>query len=202
MTTNTVRAVLFGMAILSIIATVSCGSTDEQVELAGSCVQDANGDGFLTLEEYRVGLDCAVDDFAWPEGMKPDAATLDWMILEFSNQGPVGLQRGMEYVNVGGINECAWNKTWLEARERGVTATETSALDYMTNVVPHFGTVIPNFPDDAADRSVVIHQEETAAKASLGDPSLVQQNLTYGCVTLDWLPGAREEQSLNGGTPP
>lgn len=147
---------------------------------ASSCLPD--GDEDLKVDELRETLPCVVSLFQWPANMEPDDAMLERSIQKAPDGGEARYERGYEFGVVSGLNTCAWYITLIDARQAGDAELEDEALAYMTNIIPNYSTLIPGFSETALDPSVIQWQEDVAEKASLGDPSLVQDTVEHNCT--------------------
>lgn len=141
--------------------------------IASSCLPE--GDADLQIDELRDTLPCVASLFQWPANMVPDDAMLERSIQKAPDGGEARYERGYEFGVVSGLNTCSWYITWIEARQAGDAELESEALAYMTDVIPHYSTQVPGFSSTALDPSVTRWHEDVADKASLGDPTLVQE---------------------------
>jgi hypothetical protein len=144
---------------------------------SGGGLAGGGHDGFMDQDEYREALAAAVGDYRWPPGYEPDAAK----VVDDGASDDALMEDGYEQMVLGILNECAWNLAWLDARASGDAAAEREALDVLT-------TVIPNQPGRSPDARQ--WAEDAAAKAALGDPSMVQARVTAGCEPVYWTTGA------------
>ena len=134
---------------------------------------DADGDGWLTWDEYKLAVTAAFDTVTWP----PTYVVTPALILA---NAPADAQNslfqvGLELDQISIWLSCAWEKTWLDSRQSGDAALEAQALAYIV-------TIMPNEVQDDYSRGVV---KEIGDKASLGDPSDVIQAVEANCTGLD-----------------
>ncbi|MGC4192994.1 MAG: EF-hand domain-containing protein [Thermomicrobiales bacterium] len=139
---------------------------------------DKDGDGFLTFDELRAAVAAAIPQYQWPVHYN---VTVDLVVPEKSGgRSMTGdrFENGMEFTLLDGRNQCAWMKTWLDARAAGNAPMEAQALDMLVNVVPHNpgvnenGTPLPE-----------------VQRAQLGDPSLIQRFVTLNCAGIVFVDG-------------
>lgn len=161
------------------------GTASIKVQPAVQCESYADDKGFLKADDFEKSLSCVVEAFTWPDGMKPDDAFLAKVKAGMPGGGNGRYEQGLEWGFAGGFNSCAWQITWLQARQDGDTVLESKALDYMTSVVPNFETVIPGFPAGSRDGSVIAHTKDLAGKAGLGDAGTIQEWVIHNCGTYD-----------------
>lgn len=131
----------------------------------------------MNVEEYRASVRCVVPLFQWPPGRTPDPDKIT------ANADPTGsYQGGYEYSGVMIFNMCIWYMTWLDAHTSGDTKLQQQTLDYMLNVIPNYGSVIPGLPPDLQTSRSSQGAVQTAQQAQLGDPTRVQTYVTGNCV--------------------
>lgn len=149
------------------------------------CIPDG-AERTLNSDQFRTALECATSDFTWPEGKYPD---IDWIMgAEEGSPYTWAYQIGSEHTYLGGLNQCAWYITWLDARRRGNTRLAQQALEQMTDIIPNFAEVIPGYPPDGRSGGIVQRDRAAAAAAALGDPSAVQQFVENHCTTIPFVP--------------
>lgn len=110
------------------------------------CDSYSDDSGHMDADHFKIGLECVIPEFDWPNGMAPDDAFLNKSKASLPGAGEGFYENGLEWVFAAGFNTCAWEITWLRARQDGDTVLESKALDYMTKVTPNFEKVIPGFP--------------------------------------------------------
>lgn len=136
---------------------------------------DADGDGFLTVDEHVLAFGAAFDDYRWPEQYTPNVAT---MLRPLENGGPGDLfQIELEHTVIEFWNECAWYMAWLDAFRSGDSAARAEALQVITDVLP------ANKDPDGAESLTGV-----AASAALGDPSQIVSRVEGigGCRGLEF----------------
>lgn len=140
----------------------------------------------MTSEQYRIALVCSANDFQWPSGRYPD---IDW-IMGAEKTSPLAwnYQIGLEHVQLGNINQCAWYASWLEARKAGNEELQKEALAYMTDVIPNFAEIISGYPPDAKTNYILERERNLAAAAALGDPSGIQHFVDSTCASIPFDP--------------
>lgn len=139
----------------------------------------------MKSEQFRAALECAVKDFRWPPGRYPD---IEW-IMDAEEGSPYewNYQIGLEHTQLGGINQCAWYVTWLEAWKAGNEELQEEALAYMTDVIPNFEELVSGYPSDGRSGGTIQRDKEIAAAAALGDPSKVQYHLDVTCASIPFI---------------
>lgn len=150
------------------------------------CAPDVDEAGLMRVDAFREAMNCVVEFFSWPEGKKPDSAIVDGIIDGYMDPENSNFQVGMEYTEVAGKNTCAWNMEWLEAREEGDANREAVALNILLTVIPDPAASIQGYPADGRDESTINHFRRIAEQAELGDPSLVQEQVTRQCGPIEW----------------
>lgn len=180
---------LFAMVVI-VALTVACGDNADQVSeptvvpkeltpiaepennipLTDSLRLDSDGDGLLTSSEYREAVSLGIRAYDWPPKYQPDVEK----IVPSDSTGM--FEPGVEHSQLEVLNECAWNQTWVDARQSNDAETEARALQVMTEVLPK---------RPGLDSITIDWITESAAKAALGDPSMVQQFITANCK-FDW----------------
>lgn len=141
--------------------------------------------GVWTFPEYRVAVLCTVGQFEWPSAYIPD---FDKQLASYAGAGGERFQIGLEYSALTGYNQCAWFMTWLDARVDNDPNLETEAIEYITSVIPNYGTLIPGIPSDLwdpPDRSGFTR--DLIEPAQLGDSSRIQEYVRWNCQHQFWL---------------
>ena len=134
----------------------------------------------MTVEQYEEALACAITYFDWSENYRLDLGKVHATLAKNTPGDLYG--DGFEFIFLSLWNACAWDSAWLAARQSGDQASEQEALHMMAEVIPNFPSVIPKFPVDALDQGVLAMLRQNAEKASLGDPSGVQEYIQYQCT--------------------
>jgi hypothetical protein len=144
---------------------------------------------FANPEQYARNLRCAVTLFGWPPGKVIDVEVVIQRWFDRATQeGGAGFEVGLEFTQMMIFNRCAWYLTWLEARQNGDAATEAAALDVMLKIIPNYESVITGFPANVFSPGSITKIREEVTRASLGDPSLVQQFVDVQCRAIPWQP--------------
>ncbi len=139
---------------------------------------DFDGDGYLVESELRQAVRATFGEYRWPDGYTTTADK----ILEETYRYATDAERegsrsqvGMEHTLIGSWHICAWHMAWLDAWQVGDSELEAEALVVMTNVLPEN----PSFGESTRDAL-----REIAENAALGDPSLVQRDVSVNCADL------------------
>lgn len=151
---------------------------------ASSSDLDPDGDGLLDIDEYELAVAQAVEESQWPDGYR---VTPDTIVDTFTGGDPTGIgqmQVGLENTMVGMYNICAWHMAWLDAWQAEDSERQAEALDVMTN----------GFPErPGIDESTRDALGEIAESATLGDPSLVERDVSVNCDKLPFDQNAEQD---------
>ena len=163
-------------------------ASPEETNLAVStsstgCPEEADEHGFQDYDQFGQTLQCVAELFSWPADRYPDLASAR---SGFNDPENAHYQAGLSYTVMSSQNRCAWYSEWLDAQQGGNTDAATDALGVITDVIPHFDSVIPGMPPDVVPVAAADQDTERADRAALGDPSLVQQYVSVNCTGLVW----------------
>jgi hypothetical protein len=137
---------------------------------AGRTNFDSDGDGFYTFDEFKQAVAALYPSYVWPEHYRVDPEHLLDGYADYA-EGSL-FQVGGEYTIIGIPHMCAWQLTWIDAYRAGDTALMEQSLDQLR-------TVALNNP--MSHQSVRDHLQQVIDAAELGDPALMQQDVTANC---------------------
>ena len=138
----------------------------------------------MDVEQYETAIACAATRFNWPPDYYPDLVSINDALAK---NEPTRYQDGFEFVFLSGWNECAWQYSWLDALKNDNEVGQKRSLDFLTNVIPNLESSIVDFTGGAADPGVASYRREIAAKAALGDPTLVLDWTQNNCYFMTWM---------------
>lgn len=122
--------------------------------------------------EYSDEVRSLYSTMKWPSDVRPD---LDALIKATA---PAEGDQGFPHQALAVVNTCAWYRSWDAATSRGDTASASSALAVMKDVVTRYPPA-----DDTAGRQFV---RDAAEKAASGDPALVRDYVDANCFDTRW----------------
>ncbi len=133
---------------------------------------DADGDGFMTSDELATAVAATIPRFTWPPDYQVSTELVMGPVYANSESRTGRFEMPFELSMLGTYHTCAWERTWLDARESGDEELAAEALAIMTQIIPYN----PNYAPDLA-----AHMIEIARRAAAGDPSLVIQYVENNC---------------------
>lgn len=158
--------------VMLTVTLTACSASGNDAPTASGAKGGEAGD-MIDSAHFRAALHQISAKYTWPADHRPD---LDALGRQTDPGGLIGADGPRVVMEI--INECAWDLSWLAARDSGDAAVERQALDTLTNVIPKLPTL---------DKSGRQFARDAATKARLGDPSLVQQFPLANCDNTKWI---------------
>ncbi|MDP9473820.1 MAG: hypothetical protein M3Q71_24700, partial [Chloroflexota bacterium] len=139
---------------------------------------DADGDGFYVFEEFEQAVAALYPSYQWPANYQVDPTTL---LSGYASAGAQGalFEVGGEYTIIGSRHQCAWEMAWLDGFREGDEALMEQSLGQLQTV-----TLDDPMMTDPDSRNYL---KTMFQRASLGDPALIQQDVTYNCRRTDFI---------------
>lgn len=135
---------------------------------------DRDGDGFYTFDDLEQAVNELFPTYEWPENYQ---ITPVLMLKGFAQNPDDRWEEGYEFTLVGLYHVCAWDRAWLDAYREGNTALMEESLYQLQDV--------------ALENPVFTYIREPLGqmfeRASLGDPTLIQQYVDNSCATYEFL---------------
>lgn len=158
-------------------------TTETSTSQVGLCPEEANDQGFQNYDQFGSTLTCVATLFSWPPSRSP---SVDAIRSGFTDPQNASFERGLAYTILSNQHTCAWYGDWLDNTESGNTAAAGEDLQVMTDVIPHYDTVIVGFPSDITSPIAFREAQTRADRAALGDPAPVQQFYDVQCSAIVW----------------
>lgn len=135
---------------------------------------DKNGDGYYDFDELYAAVDAEIGKWQWPAQYP---ATAEILMRGFASRKDTGDRWQVPYEKtiVQFAHWCGWEATWLSAFKDGDSAEQGVTLKQMQQNKDGNVLADPGLRDD---------QQRVIDQAALGNPALVQQNLTANCSVL------------------
>lgn len=140
---------------------------------------DADGDGWLTADEFQIALIQANGNYEYAPGYLMDGEQA-WISFTAGNPDQaVGAeyQIGLADMMLGVYYECSWMLSWIDAFATGDTELQDKALTQLERLTE------PGYFDDQASRDAVA---SVLGQAQLGDPAGIQQWVNNNCQNIKW----------------
>ncbi len=138
---------------------------------AGRTNFDSDGDGFYTFEEFKQAVAALYPTYVWPDRYQVDPDHLLDGYAKYGAEGSV-FEVGGEFTIIGIPHRCAWEMTWLDAYRSGDAALMEQSLEQLRTVA---------LKNPMSHQSVREHLRQMIEAAELGDPALMQQDVTANC---------------------